>query len=320
MAFKHLKRAGKSIARFFGKGKNQQTNQAAENVNEITGQQAAAFQSRGLSGSIRDLRDRYKYWSGGGGRNMDNKTRNWLIAGEEGSWRRNKAERQATKEYETGLSKIQEINKLNRLTDLLNSAAGEGAFDELLYEAADGKDLGKEEVGTLQNYADEIKEYMVQNGMKEDSDYKEIIMELADIIRLEGETNHKTGDNGYYDEVLKSGKGNIEFGLVDREAKERFFSRYNDVYQNMSGAERSKFRQEKTKEILENELGGTEEETQLSDEYMQLLVKRNMRNENATYAVSLLNSQTAAERRRVLAAKIENKYKGFDAKKAQIVG
>ena len=233
----------------------------------------AKKQKRGLGSRIQDGWDRFKYWAGGGGKAVNNKTRNWLADGKEGSWRRNKAERLADKEYENGFHYIKsELQREN--SSQLSTLFGKREVDLSTCVAAKEKKTEVENALRADEFAAKMREAGKSRGGNIDA--------LEMLEAMDDFTSTMMTEYGEYDSALNAGNGSVYRGMLWNRAKDRYIGG-NQGYFNMT--------QEQKKEALEKNFrsdmryrGVTEDKVAIGDTYKGMLQSRNNRARNSEYA------------------------------------
>ncbi|MBQ6886966.1 MAG: hypothetical protein IJN54_05595 [Lachnospiraceae bacterium] len=318
MAFNHLKKWGKKLGNFFSRGGGgQQTTAPEQSANETTGNQAAAFtqnpvatSERSLGGRMSDLADRFSYWASGGGKKMNNKKRNWLADGEEGSWRRNKASRLLEKEYTEGLDFIRKRNKADRDEDLLNGLY-DGELSEDVFINSIGR-MSKENAGNVQDFADKMNAYMLENNIDMGEDYDSYLREATDNLEIVYNQINEQDDRGAFLTAIDTGNGDIKYGHMMIKAKEIFFEEYGDEYFRLNSAEEKKrMITEKTQEIMQQRFGMKADSVKLGGNYRAMLQDKitDALGEMGTLTTEATN--TSAARQQELGRRIAQKYQGF---------
>ena len=264
------------MSKLFGKKKKQgQSNDGGAAAGGGTGTEAAALQGpkRGLGDRIQDGWDRFKYWAGGGGKAVNNKTRNWLADGKEGSWRRNKAERLADKEYESGLQRTKagmiKINN-NEIWKQANNKyeldKDRYKFPEETYKAARGIILNRVDAASVDDTAKELTEAGITDPALR-----------AELLRQKAETMYelrKAGGDLYDDYCynVKVGGGNAEVGaLLNEITNEVEFSQVN-----LPSNEKMNLREMEARagEIYKEKFGEQSDKEALGETYQNMLLRR----------------------------------------------
>lgn len=315
--FEHLKKFGKKIGSFLGIGRNQeQENTPVQNANETTGQNAAAFTEapiaapgRGFGGHVRDLADRFKYWAGGGSKKINNTKRNWLVSGEKGSWRRNKAERLAEKEYQSGLAYVRNENQEERKEQSRNMLYSGEMSPEVFLNTV-GR-MSPNQAGGVQTLADKLNRYMIENNVNMGSDYDDYLKYFANLDSLTSDISNAESDQGEYDDAVKQGNGDIKYGYMRRKARDIFFQRHGNEYNLKTGDDRKNFLQEKVRQIMKEDFGMEQDSVELNEEYKNMLLGKSRRDMNSFEEPSKKTSKLVNAKKDALMTRIEGKYQGF---------
>lgn len=264
------------MGKLFGKKKRQgQSNGGGGAAGGGTGTEAAALRGpkRGLGSRIQDGWDRFKYWAGGGGAAVNNKTRNWLADGKEGSWRRNKAERLADREYSDGMDYIQwQLKHENQknLAGLLKN----GEIGIATYNRARKNNISSENALRAEEFGANMKAAGKERGLWEN--------ELEMLGAMEDFTSTMMTEHGAYANALLAGNGSVQRGELKERSKQNYIGSHPEYFSMTKEEKEKALDQNYQSELRYHKM--SEDKVAIGDKYKGLLMGRNESSKQSEYA------------------------------------